>query len=1380
MKLLWYQMTVTVLDYLLGMTKIINGKTEQNYSRACTTCSSKHRKCDRLFPHCNNCLTKKQSCSYPSDTVLLDSPPIGKATTPRKKKDTSSTSSSSTTTKATTKKKESSSGSTSKKSKKESEKTTSSATTKRKRTKKQEEEKGSSSGSNNKKQQSIEQAFEEKDKQQKQLEDEEQQYFSLSSSSDEYYSSDEDNNDEEEQKEDNDEQQYINQKEKDIVHQMIIEEDIHALPIQSNNNSLNNNLGGNNNNNSSIMDESLSSLLYPLISHDNQQQLQTNTNNVNNNNLTNTEQHELNISDHLHELSFVDIDHHHLLSTTSNNVNQSSILNDSLNSATSANNNDSGLISMILDNDHHIHDNNHNNSEMMSSITNTAAMDEEIKNLDIHKFLQESANDNKNKNKFNVDNNNNQIQMAVNICNMFKQTDETISKDNNKELLRKATSDLLRTQDEGLFNDDSSSTASSIMMGSQMSFEGLLPTETTSSGAQLMAPPPTSNNNAMKGGALTNEEYDEIYGDEDDYEYMDDILKKMMRRKNRKNNNPNNQRRKKKSAASSLPNEVKDLLGQANLYFIYRDFKHAIQTLLEVIRIYPNHADAYHTLGLIYEELNLLDKAMDFYLLAGLLLPSKAEFWQRLMELAIPHNRLELATYCLKRLILLDPKNYNIRIKQCELYMKMNKPMKAANGYKSLLKQFPNDVPVIVSLARVYYEMKHVFKAIEVLESAVMDNIQTVDMTIVNMCCELYMNEGWFGKVKQLIDKICDSQKCPIETLPPEIICKYGMCNTYLGKLDSVEYLFNNILKLNINDYHDLFFDIAEMYYVVNEYKRALNVYLLLITCELTNKPMIWLRIMECYKVIGDLDNAITYGERILLELPENVECRILLSEIYKEMGRMDKAIEVLDKSGSEIQQLRRELTNNNNSDENEDESTLFESKNNNNMSDNEDNEYNNKMEEDEDDENEEEEKDPDYQPLSEMNEDDFNIDEEEEEDLLALNNNSSKEMNRTEKIKDIRILVKKAYLLHTTGQHEEFIKTALPIVLSILDLDQENPEWLKNKKKRNSKFFLLKEFKIKRKRIKKYIEKSKADGWTWTEALNALGPQSLYNLIVTLCKTLAYSKMVDDCLEILSVLLMATKTTRKIFTFPTKEERQRKKQHLRYLYVAVSYNSGNYKKAYQNIRPIISDKPYSIPLLNLFNKITTRVGNILSNHGFMLRLLDRHPQSVPLMLLIGHNCAMSGSYKLAIAEYFRAYRFMPNEPIISLCLGICYLNIVMNRRTANRHLHVMQAFTFLYRYYELREGNQEANYNLARAYHQLRLYHLAVPYYKKVLEISDSNNHQQIKNKEDVEFNDINENNLTIDTDLKREAAYNLCLIYRESQNIGLVEYLVNKYLTI
>jgi len=106
-------------------------------------------------------------------------------------------------------------------------------------------------------------------------------------------------------------------------------------------------------------------------------------------------------------------------------------------------------------------------------------------------------------------------------------------------------------------------------------------------------------------------------------------------------------------------------------------------------------------------------------------------------------------------------------------------------------------------------------------------------------------------------------------------------------------------------------------------------------------------------------------------------------------------------------------------------------------------------------------------------------------------------------------------------------------------------------------------------------------------------------------------------------------------------------------------------------------------------------------------------------------------------------------------------------------------------------KGNQEACYNVARAFHQIGLLYLAVQYYEKVLEMPSRKEEdvkrylreKQRKLKDGIQ--EVDEefeaymNEEEDDTDLKAEAAYNLSLIYVASGSYGLSQQLLRKYCT-
>ncbi|KAK4540863.1 hypothetical protein LTR36_008805 [Oleoguttula mirabilis] len=101
------------------------------------------------------------------------------------------------------------------------------------------------------------------------------------------------------------------------------------------------------------------------------------------------------------------------------------------------------------------------------------------------------------------------------------------------------------------------------------------------------------------------------------------------------------------------------------------------------------------------------------------------------------------------------------------------------------------------------------------------------------------------------------------------------------------------------------------------------------------------------------------------------------------------------------------------------------------------------------------------------------------------------------------------------------------------------------------------------------------------------------------------------------------------------------------------------------------------------------------------------------------------GGASAALSCYLRALALQPDNFSVNLIVGVSYIHCAMKKHTENRQYGIQQGLAFLYRYHELRTASgkaghlQEAEYNMARAWHMLGLTHLAVPAYEKVLALS-------------------------------------------------------------
>ena len=151
-------------------------------------------------------------------------------------------------------------------------------------------------------------------------------------------------------------------------------------------------------------------------------------------------------------------------------------------------------------------------------------------------------------------------------------------------------------------------------------------------------------------------------------------------------------------------------------------------------------------------------------------------------------------------------------------------------------------------------------------------------------------------------------------------------------------------------------------------------------------------------------------------------------------------------------------------------------------------------------------------------------------------------------------------------------------------------------------------------------------------------------------------------------------------------------------------------------------------------------------DNGNQLRAQE---MDVALLMLYGHILYAGKSYAYAVstfealieqvgsrslqwltlilgADYFlRALALEPKNPMIKLSLALGYLHYALKRQANNRHHILMQGLAFLLEYYDYRQRScnfsekQEAEYNVAHAYHLLGLTHLAIPHYERCLALS-------------------------------------------------------------
>ncbi|CAH2102231.1 unnamed protein product [Euphydryas editha] len=180
------------------------------------------------------------------------------------------------------------------------------------------------------------------------------------------------------------------------------------------------------------------------------------------------------------------------------------------------------------------------------------------------------------------------------------------------------------------------------------------------------------------------------------------------------------------------------------------------------------------------------------------------------------------------------------------------------------------------------------------------------------------------------------------------------------------------------------------------------------------------------------------------------------------------------------------------------------------------------------------------------------------------------------------------------------------------------------------------------------------------------------------------------------------------------------------------------------------------------YNLLSYIINSLDENtHGKFLSRLFQRDYNIVKHMFLGNNFLISGRYLVAL-KYFMEYHEQCREPLSALLIAVTILAMAAQRTVDKHHNLILQGMSYLLIYKQLRKCDQEAYYNIGRAYQMLSINNLAIEYYEKALEsgpITTCEKHGVI--------------------DLTKETAYNLYVLYKD-QSPEIARRYIMKYLVI
>ncbi|KAK7258072.1 hypothetical protein RIF29_32490 [Crotalaria pallida] len=774
-------------------------------------------------------------------------------------------------------------------------------------------------------------------------------------------------------------------------------------------------------------------------------------------------------------------------------------------------------------------------------------------------------------------------------------------------------------------------------------------------------------------------------------------------------------RGRRKGSKNKLNPQLTRMMGDATLHYACGRYDQAIGVSHEVIRLAPNLPDPYHTLGLVYESLKDYKKATGFYMIAAHLNPKDSSLWKRLFTWSIEQHDIGQAGYCLSKAITADPKDITLRSHRALLYVELGDYQKAAVAYEQVHQLCPENIDALKTAAKFYQRCRQKEfsdRSIRILEDYLKS--QPNEASVVDLLAALLMETKDHDRALQHIfdhAQVVESGK----DLPLKLKIKAGICHVHLGNIEGAQDFFNDLKLENASEHADLVIEVATSLMGLGHYSSALN-YLLMLEANSGNENgLLYLKIARCYESLKERLRSILFFSKALETLQDNVDARVDLASLLLEEGKEDEAIS-----------------------------------------------------------------------------------------LLSPPKDSESGEEHSEKSNrwwiDKRIKLKLCNIYWNKGMLEDFVGAIFPLIresLYVATLRQkgkskkrlsrrvllERVGKLHNQEKDNNVFRgfrpiatpsdLLKAARAKRLLQKKAIEKEKrkaealACGMDWLsddsdnepqEANkdpplgNVLNVEEHHQLIIDLCKALASLQRYWEALEIVNLTLRLAHSALSAS----------KKEELRSLGAQMAYNATDPKHGFDCVKYIVQQHPYSVAAWNCYYKVISRLESRDTRHCKFIRgMQGKLADCVPPILIAGHQFTVFSHHQDAARKYLEAYKLLPENPLVNLCAGTALINLALGFRLQNKHQCVAQGLAFLYNNLRICESSQESLYNIARAFHHVGLVTLAALYYEKVLASSERD--YPIPKLPNEVPDGIMENHKPGYCNLRREAAYNLHLIYKK-----------------
>uniref|UniRef100_A0A096MD86 General transcription factor IIIC, polypeptide 3 n=1 Tax=Poecilia formosa TaxID=48698 RepID=A0A096MD86_POEFO len=820
--------------------------------------------------------------------------------------------------------------------------------------------------------------------------------------------------------------------------------------------------------------------------------------------------------------------------------------------------------------------------------------------------------------------------------------------------------------------------------------------------------------------AASSEEEDSLsyVDDKDDRDFMTvgDVFKLEMEL-----NRENRRLMKGRRHGSKLPQALRGLMGEANIRYARGEKEDAILMCMEIIRQSPLAYEPFSTLAMIYEDNGDVDKALQFGLIAAHLNPSDCEEWIRLADMSLEQDNVRQAIICYTKAIKYDPTNVRYLWERSSLQMRLGEHKQCMDGYRKILSLLPQEdgehfMQLSKDMAKSYYESNDLPSALSVIEEGLARHPGLVSDDFLNMAAELYICNRQYKKTLQVLVKFADivlireespseSSALSMKDLGTEEQQNFKAAELQSGQNTPAEGLSpDEILDLHVPDSVpvDLRAKLIVCLIQLNVFTPSEGLVSTLMEQSPEEIGDLYLDVAEAYLEQGRYTSALPLLSALVVS--EKYDLAVVWlrhAECLKALGHMKEAAESYTKV-VEMAPLHLEAR-----------LSLATVQ----------------------------------QQLGRMDCALKALESMYDSDTLAQDSSAAQ--------KELKLLLHRSTLLKTQGKMEDYLDAMITMISMLLKVAMQRAKvCVRSVTLAGQNHLRLVKIEDMLPEIADH-ESAYLDNMSLCSGkTNVLSKEDWWQLLLSCLLGLCDLQRFEE-------VDLLVESAMEFYSFYDNKPRRKE---LEFFGLSATILNQNYYKAYNYISRLMLIENVDLPQFwNIFHQLTISSQH-QRHHRFCLRLLLKHPDNHALCVLCGHNAMVSGSFKHALGQYVQALKTHPENPLHSLYVGLTFFHMASQKYVAKRHALVLQGFSFLWRYVELRGECQESMYNLGRALHQMGLTHLAIHYYQKALSLPAWN------------LDGISEDQV----DLRREIAFNLSLIYQASGNTEMARQLIRTHCTL